>query len=72
MTKLAAKLTSEDRSWRTNTILLIDGAKYQTCKPSITHLKHLGFRVCVSAPYSFAGAPIEYAFSFLKQVELNP
>ena len=28
MTKLAAKLTKEDRSWRENTLLLIDGASY--------------------------------------------
>ena len=30
ITKLAAKLTKEDINWRDNTILLIDGARYQT------------------------------------------
>ena len=72
MSKLAAKLTLEDKNWRDNTLLLIDGAKYQTCHESIKHMKQLGFRVCVSAPYSYAGAPIEYAFSLLKLVDLNP
>ena len=28
ITRLAAKLTKEDRDWRDNTLLLIDGAKY--------------------------------------------
>ena len=31
MTKLAARLSKEDKYWRDNTVLLIDGAKYQTC-----------------------------------------
>ena len=35
-------------------------------------MKQLGFRVCISAPYSFASAPIEYAFAQLKSVNLNP
>ena len=72
ISKLAAKLSEEDRDWKSNSILLIDGAKYQTSKESIDHLKALGFRVCVSAPYSFASAPIEYIFGFFKAVNLNP
>ena len=28
MTKLAEKLTKEDRDWRASTLLLIDGARY--------------------------------------------
>ena len=32
MTRLAEKLSSENKNWRTNTVVLIDGAKYQTCK----------------------------------------
>ena len=31
MTKLTAELTKEVKEWRKNTIILIDGAKYQTC-----------------------------------------
>ena len=72
ISKLVAKLTSEDRNWRQNTVLLIDGAKYQTGEQSIKHMKALGINVCVSAPYSYASAPIEYAFGFLKSVDLNP
>lgn len=35
-------------------------------------MKALGIKVCVSAPYSYAGAPVEYAFALFKSVELNP
>ena len=31
----------------------------------------MGFKVCISSPYSFAGAAIEYAFAYLKAVDLN-
>lgn len=32
----------------------------------------LGFKVVISAPYSYATSPIEYAFGFFKSVDLNP
>ena len=35
-------------------------------------MRALGFRACISAPYSYASAPIEYAFGFFKSVDLNP
>ena len=72
ISRLATKLTKQDRNWRGNTILLIDGARYQTCEESVRHMRALGFRVCISAPYSYASAPIEYAFARLKSVDLNP
>ena len=34
-------------------------------------MKQLGFRVVISSPYSFGAACIEYAFGFLKSVDLN-
>ena len=35
-------------------------------------MKDLGIRFVISAPYSFAAAPIEYAFAQFKRGELNP
>ena len=35
-------------------------------------MRALGFRVCISAPYSFSGAAIELAFGYFKSVDLNP
>ena len=72
ISKLCAKLTKESPDWRDNTVLLIDGARYQTCAESVGHMKALGFRVVISAPYSYSTAPIELAFAFLKQGNLNP
>ena len=72
ISKLATILTSEDANWRDNTLLLIDGARYQTSKDSLQHLKTLGFRVCISAPYSYSAAPVEYAFAAFKSKDLNP
>ena len=72
MQKLANKLGQQDKKWRDNTIVLIDGAKYQTNKESVSYMMALGFRVCISAPYSYASSPIEYAFGFFKSVDLNP
>ena len=72
MQNLASKLTKEDRNWRDNTIILCDGAKYQTNPESVNYMRALGFKVCISAPYSYATSPIEYAFGFFKSVDLNP
>ena len=71
ISKLAAKLTAEDRNWRTNSLLLIDGARYQSCPESIRHMRSLGFKVCVSSPYSYSSTCIEYCFAILKSVDIN-
>ena len=69
---LAKKLGRKDPDWRDNTLLLIDGARYQTSRESIGYMRRLGIRVAVSAPYSYAGAPVELAFAHLKAGDLNP
>ena len=72
MSQLAKRLSKEDPDWRTSTLALMDGAKYQSCPATEAHLKALGFTVCISAPYSYTTAPIELAFGFIKSVDLNP
>jgi hypothetical protein len=72
LSKLVERLNAEDKDWRKNSIILIDGAKYQTSKESQKYMRALGINYIISAPYSFAATPIEYAFSFLKAVHLNP
>lgn len=34
MRYLVERLTAEDKNWRANTVVLLDGAKYQTCNES--------------------------------------
>ena len=72
LSKLAERLTKEDRDWRANTVILCDGARYQTSKESQAHMRALGCRVVVTAPYSYASSPVEYAFAFFKSVDINP
>ena len=66
ISKLAAVLAKEDKNFRERTVLMIDGAKYQSCPESVEHMKRCGFKVCITAPYSMKSSPIEYAFAFLK------
>ena len=72
MKRLMDKLTSEDRSWRTNTVLLIDGAPYHRSDTVRDFLRKSKAKVVLSAPYSYEAAPVELFFSMLKRTNLNP
>ena len=50
---------------------MADGATYQTCSESLTHIKRLGFIACICSPYGYLSSPIELAFAFLKNTDLN-
>ena len=70
--KLFDKLSSEEHSWKENTVILVDGASYHhtesvrdfICKSRVTFV--------LSAPYSYETAPIELFFHLLKRTNLNP
>lgn len=72
LTRLAMVLTAEDKEWRRNTVLLLDGAKYHTCAATKATLKSLCCDYMISAPYSYDAAPIELFFGYFKQAQLNP
>jgi hypothetical protein len=72
ISKLVAVLTKEDKDWRKNTMVLMDGAKYQTSDESQKYMQALGLKVCITAPYSFTTSPIELAFAHFKSVNINP
>ena len=55
MSRLAEKLKKEDPGALANTVVLCDGARYQSCAKSMSHMRALWFRVCISTPYSFPG-----------------
>ena len=42
ISKLVEKLNAEDKDWRQNTIILCDGARYQTSKASLEYMQALG------------------------------
>ena len=68
---LVKQLDLEIPSWREETIILLDGARYHTGSKIREYLRKLEIEVIWSAPYSYSTAPIELLFGALKFGELN-
>ena len=49
LSRLATVLTQEQADWRQSTVFVMDGASYHKASRDI--FKHLGMKVCISAPY---------------------
>ena len=69
---LVGQLDLERPSWREDTVLLLDGARYHTGSAVREYLRKLELQVIWSAPYSYSTAPIERVFAVLKFGEINP
>jgi hypothetical protein len=69
---LVNQLDLERPSWKEETILLLDGAKYHTGSRVREYLRKLELQVIWSGPFSYSTAPIEMVFGILKFGELNP
>ena len=85
MTHLAGELTKQYKNWRDTTVFLLDGVSFPIDRTNLTFqasyhktadsracYQHLGLNVVLSAPYSYAAAPVELWFARLKQGDLNP
>ena len=72
LTWLTRSLDAGDINWRTNSILLLDGATYHMTPETRAHLIQLRVPVMFSGPYSYRIAPCELFFAYLKQGALNP
>ena len=68
---LVQQLDAERPSWREDTVLLLDGARYHTGSKVREYMRKLELEVIWSAPYSYSTAPIEKVFATLKFGELN-
>ena len=68
---LVQLLDSERPSWREETVLLLDGARYHMGSRVREYMRKLELEVIWSAPYSYSTAPIETLFATLKFGELN-
>ena len=67
------KMLDEKRAnWRSDSIILLDGARYHTSEKTKQLFKRLDLPIVISGPYSYSGAPVERAFAFLKSGDLNP
>ena len=66
LTRLAILLTSERPGWRSDTVVLLDGASYHKQPDLRESVLSMGINVVISAPYSFTAASIEYWITYFK------
>ena len=72
LTQLAGQLDLDRPDWRSNTVILLDGAKYHINDEVIGHLSRLKMPVIFTGPRSYDACPCELLFAHLKKVDLNP
>ena len=72
LVKLCSLLTQEDKNWRQNTVIMLDGAKYHRSIETRSALQKLGVSFVITSPYSYDAAPVERFFSYFKRTQLNP
>ena len=59
-------------SWRETVIVVMDGASYHRSAETRKCISHLKMKVVLTAPYSYASAPVELWFAHLKRGSFNP
>ena len=69
---MISKLDADDMDWPSNTVFLLDGARYHTSEEMREYLRKLQVEIIYSGPYSYSAAPIELLFGALKNGEINP
>ena len=72
LSHLAKTFTKEFGStWRDNTTFVMDGASYHRSAETRKCIGHLKMMVVLSAPYSYASAPVELWFALFKRGFFN-
>ena len=66
------KLDKQRPDWRTNSILLVDGASYHKSLATMQVMEELEVPVMFLAPYSYNSAPCELWFAWFKSTDINP
>ena len=72
LTHLCMQLDLDRPDWRSNTVLLMDGANYHVNDEVVAHLSLLKMPVIFTGPRSYDSCPCELLFAHLKAVDLNP
>ena len=70
--KLVRKLDEDDKYWRSNSVILMDGAPYHTSNATLDLLKQLDVPVMFLGPHSYDASPIELFFAWFKSADINP
>ena len=69
--ELVSLLNQETPDWMTNSVILMDNAKYHVSEDTREGLRKLQIPLIYSGPYSYSSAPIELLFSGLKTGKLQ-
>ena len=66
MGRLANELEIENPDFRDHTVILLDNASYHRSDQTRAYVERLGLQVMLTAPYSYAGSPVELFFAYFK------
>ena len=69
---LVLKLNQFDSQWRSNSILVMDGASYHIASSTRDLMKKLNLPVIILGPYSYDLNPVELFFAAFKSDDVNP
>jgi hypothetical protein len=69
---LVRQLTEEDRRFRQNTLIVIDGAPYHQSKATRALMAELQLPLMISGPHSYDASPCEQYFAQFKKADINP
>ena len=70
--RLVRKLDEDDKYWRSNSVIIMDGAPYHTSNATLDLLKQLDVPVMFLGPHSYDASPIELFFAWFKSADINP
>ena len=70
--RLVQKLDAEEKYWRSNTVIIMDGAPYHTSNVTLDILKELYVPVMFLGPHIYDASPVELFFAWFKSADINP
>ena len=72
LSRLAQVLTKQyGVRWREEIVIVMDGASYHRSAETKSCCSHLGMKIVLSAPYSYASAAAELWFAHFKKGDFN-
>ena len=69
---LAKRLDRERDGWREDTVVLLDNARYHSCKATLRVFEEQQIPVLFTGPHSYNAAPCELLFAAFKNADINP
>ena len=70
--QLVVKLDKERKDWRSDTIIILDNARYHSSSGIMRLFESLRIPIIYTGPHSYDFAPCELWFSYFKSANFNP